>query len=128
MDDLVTLIDVLDRELITLQLVLTLHVIGPGARNADADEDGITLHPSRPSADRRLVLSKNRTWQTGQRGAAGQAGAEPQNVAPRQWKVRCIGPDRHGCVSIPGFGGLVAVPRLRPYGPTGQSRKRHALE
>ena len=61
-------IDVLDRELPALELVLALHRIGAGARHGDADEDRIALRAGRPGADRRLVLGPARRHQA-ERGA-----------------------------------------------------------
>ncbi|MGY3287689.1 hypothetical protein ACVWWP_000756 [Bradyrhizobium sp. LM3.6] len=60
LDQIMAAVDVLDRELVTLELVLALHGVGAGARHRDADEGGGTRDPRGVGTDRRLVLGKRR--------------------------------------------------------------------
>src|SRR5262249_2004971 len=81
----IAVVDVLDSELPTLELVLALHRVGAGARHGGADTDGVAFRTGRPGPDWRLVADADREGGHGQRGrqhgAAGKAGAGPQQRA-----------------------------------------------
>ena len=82
LDQRMAVVDVLDRELVALELVLALHRIGAGARHRDADEDAVALRAGRPGADRRLVRRERpRGEPCGQREPAGDAQARFQECA-----------------------------------------------
>src|SRR6185503_13694773 len=85
-----TRVDVLHRELVTLELVLPLQCVGAGARDTDADEHRVAAGAGRVGADRLLLRRKRPSRKSGrQRQAAGdrQAGADeiaatPQGLPP----------------------------------------------
>src|SRR4026209_1461043 len=84
-------VDVLDRELPALQLVLPLLRVGPGARHRDADGGRAALDAGRVGADRRVILGGRPSGQSGQGQAPGQEQAVadelPARVTPGR---RCL--------------------------------------
>jgi hypothetical protein len=96
LDQLMALVDVLDRKLHALELVLALHGIGAGARHRGADGHGGAGAAVRVGPDRWLISGKRVAHEGEPAGAAGGERAEPgagcdrlpQQPAPRECRER----------------------------------------
>src|SRR5581483_11488144 len=81
---IVAAVDMFDRELVSLELILALHRISAGAGDRDPDEHRGARRAGGIGADRRVILRINRhDDRSRQQRATGEAGSGPQQGPAR---------------------------------------------